>query len=87
MVANIHMINFAPHLASFRERDRAVRFSYQLQGQGFPAFFREQQIQGEYWFRVYVGPYQQRSQAQQASREVQAKGLGNYFFISRINNG
>jgi len=78
---------FGVHVASFRQLSLAESMIRRLNANGFTAFFQRKSVDGEIWHRVYLGPFSQRSRAQQASREVQEKGLASYFFITRLGQG
>jgi cell division septation protein DedD len=80
------LAGYAVHLASFVRDTRAKKFTSELNRRGYPAFYHKKQIDGDTWFRVYVGPYPRRDQAQDASKDVQDKGLGSYFFIAKFGD-
>ena len=51
------------HVASFREAQRAAVEADYLEQKGFDVAVRETDVQGQTWFRVFVGEYATREEA------------------------
>ncbi len=78
---------FAVHVHSFRGMDRANADIAVLRKSGFPVFFRDAQVQGQLWQRVYVGPYSSMAAAQEAVRRLHEQRVATYAMIVRLGHG
>ncbi|MDD3643264.1 MAG: SPOR domain-containing protein, partial [Candidatus Krumholzibacteria bacterium] len=58
--------HFAVHVASFRETQRAGRETDYLEKHGYVASIREADVKGVTWYRVLVGEYRTREEANAA---------------------
>ncbi len=55
--------------------ENAEAFADELEAQGYPASIRETVVEGETWYRVRVGEFPNRSQAEQFAGEMVDAGL------------
>lgn len=75
---------FTVNVASFRERVRAERLMNELKGKGYKAFVAEAPIpQKGTWYRVSVGHFPSREEAQAFGRTVKEKE-GIDFFVRKL---
>lgn len=67
------------HVSSFKSRENAAKEAQSLKEAGHEAFFREQSISGETWYRVYLGGYATEEEARAAGRSLKRNGTISYF--------
>lgn len=63
------------HVASFREKKNADQDVKRLKGYGQDASFAEDKAQGETWFRVFIGPYDNEGLAGRVGEVLRKKGV------------
>ncbi|MHB8078577.1 MAG: AAA family ATPase [Candidatus Krumholzibacteriia bacterium] len=78
---------YAVHVHSFHDMNRVKVDIAAFQKAGFPVFFREVQVEGQLWQRVYVGPYGSLPAAQEAARRLHEQGVATYALIVRLGHG
>jgi general secretion pathway protein A len=72
------------HVASFRQSDGAQNFTNRLVKKGVEAEFRSiVSERGETWYRVYVGPFLDRSEANQAAYTMKENGVIDFSRVTR----
>lgn len=66
--------------AAFRERPAAINLIHRLKKKGYPAYLLAVGTRGqETWYRVRLGPYTTRAQAENVARRLKAEErLGSY---------
>lgn len=71
---------YALQVAAFRERPAAVHLIHRLEKKGYPAYLLAIATKGqETWYRVRLGPYTTRAQAEDTARRLKAEErLGSY---------
>ena len=78
-------------VASFRERDRAESLQKNILEAGYQAFLERAPLEnGEFTYRVRVGPYAELNHAQGASRDIESKSGFRAIIVpapSRVING
>ncbi|MFP4037264.1 MAG: SPOR domain-containing protein [Desulfobacteraceae bacterium] len=67
------------HVGSFKARANAAKEVENLKKLGHDAFFREEEISGETWYRVYLGGYDSEKEARAAGEGLKQKGGISYF--------
>jgi len=67
------------HTGSFKEKENAEKTVRELVKQGQKAFFVEEELSGEKWFRVYIGEFKSEKEARGAGAQLKEKGLITYF--------
>lgn len=67
------------HTGSFKEKENAEKTVRELVQHGQKAFFVEEEISGEKWFRVYIGEFRTEKEARRAGTRLREKGLITYF--------
>jgi hypothetical protein len=73
---------FAVHVASFALVERAERLERDLRSRGFSVFVKPKQLADEHvWYRVYLGPYDGRSAAEEAVSTLELDGLLTYYRV------
>jgi DedD protein len=73
------------HLASLRTEAGAREEAARFVGKGFATVLREVEIEGKgRWVRVYVGPFPERKEAEEAAARVRALGLQDYAQVQRL---
>ncbi|HLQ84888.1 MAG TPA: SPOR domain-containing protein, partial [Salinisphaeraceae bacterium] len=60
-------------VASFGKRDNAQALEQEL-GADFPTFHARAQINDQTWYRVRVGPFASRAEAENVAGELRAQG-------------
>ncbi len=65
---------WAVQVGSFTSQDNAERLSATLKGRGYRAFVTRANEQGKTFYRVRVGPEQERSRAEALARRLQNEG-------------
>ncbi len=75
---------YAIQVAAFRERPAAMNLIHRLEKKGYPAYLLAVGTRGqEIWYRVRLGPYTTRTQAEDTARRLKAEErLGSY--IARL---
>ncbi|MGA1794595.1 MAG: SPOR domain-containing protein [bacterium] len=74
------------HVGSFQSWNNATDSVKQLGGMGLPTVVRGVEIpQSGYWYRVYVGPFSVRLDAELMGREIRQKRVSDYAKIIRKN--
>jgi cell division septation protein DedD len=76
---------YAVQVAAFRDRPAAVNLIHHLKEKKYPAYLLTAGTGSqETWYRVRVGPYATRAQAEDAARALKAKErLGSYIAFDR----
>jgi len=66
--------------AAFRQRPAAINLIHRLEKKGYPAYLLAVGMRGqETWYRVRLGPYTTRTQAEDVARRLKAEErLGSY---------
>jgi cell division septation protein DedD len=78
---------FTVNVGSFRERGRAERLMSELKAKGYEAFVAEVTIpQKGAWYRVSVGKFPSRDEAQSLARTIKEKE-GMDFFVRELREG
>ncbi|MBN2125271.1 MAG: SPOR domain-containing protein [Deltaproteobacteria bacterium] len=67
------------HVASFKEQPNAVKKTDALKAAKCKAFFVEEKISGERWYRVYVGRFPSEQAARKRGAELADMGIISYF--------
>jgi cell division protein FtsN len=80
-----HAGGFAVHVASFQEIGRADREIEYLERRGFGARIIETDVKGTHWFRVIVGDFATREEAERARIELLAIKQISYARIIEVN--
>jgi len=75
---------FYVHVSSFRELARADLFAADCAAGALPPRIRDVSIDGQLWYRVYVGPYGNQEAAQEAEASVKEHRLSTWTMIVRI---
>ncbi len=78
---------FYVHVSSLPSRDDAQREARRMAGDGRPTVLRQVDL-GEKgtWWRVYLGPYGVRSDAESAASEAKTAGITDYTQIHRLTS-
>lgn len=72
------------HVSSFREVKKATQFAQNLQQLGLKAIVRgEEVVNLGFWYRIYLGPFYSRLEAELESRELRKKGTIDYAAIHK----
>jgi len=74
-------IQYAIHVASFRDKNRAERQVTHIAQSNFPAFFKPVDVGGQIWFRVYVGKYSDIEEAKATKSSLTEKQIISYSSI------
>lgn len=67
------------HVSSLKQKKNAEKTVQMLQTYGDRSFFITQKILGESWFRVYIGEFDDKSQARALGKRLQDKRLISYY--------
>ena len=76
----------AIQVSAFRDIGRAHELISELKNRGFPAFTPKQSRNKDSWYRVFVGPFHDREQANSISEELQQKGFSKGF-LTNLGSG
>jgi cell division septation protein DedD len=68
-------VQFTVHLASFKEKANADRSLASLKSKGVPAFLTRIELDQTAWYRLMVGRFPTRGEAEAYGRELRQKGL------------
>jgi septal ring-binding cell division protein DamX len=79
-------VSYVVHVCSFRTPQRVASFRRLLNDEGVPVFDQRVVIDGEPWFRVFLGPYPDNETAQRAVDSVMQDGLIRYYRILRFED-
>ena len=72
------------HVGSLRSEGKAIQYAQKLQKEGLNTVVRGTDIPKKgYWYRIYVGPFFSRLEAELKSRELKKKGLTDYAAIHK----
>ena len=72
---------FYVHVSSFRDLSRADVFATECAAHALPPRIRDVIIEGQRWYRVYVGPYGHEAAAQEAAASVKEQKLSSWTMI------
>jgi cell division septation protein DedD len=67
------------HTGSFKEKENAEKTVRELVKHDQKAFFVEEELSGEKWFRVYIGEFKSEKEARRSGAQLKEKGLITYF--------
>ena len=67
------------HVNSFKQKANAEKKVKMLEKHGYKAFFLEEEISGENWFRIYIGEYDNEKGARKIGLELKKRGIISYF--------
>lgn len=70
-------IQFTVHLASFSEKNNADRSLAKLKSAGVPAFVSMTEVNSKIWYRLMVGRFANREEAEKYGRKIEEKGLNS----------
>lgn len=72
------------HVGSFRAENKAIQFSQDLQKMGLETVVRGEEITDKgFWYRIYIGPFYSRLEAELESRDLKGKGIVDYAAIHK----
>jgi len=75
---------FAVHVASFATLERVERRRRELNQVGFPVFYLLMEVDGQWWYRLYVGPYPDRGTALTVSGQIIEQNLASYIRVASL---
>lgn len=67
------------HVSSYVVKIQAEDEVHRLEKHGFDAFFAQEEVSGERWFRVYIGPFPDEQHARRMGSELREKRLISFF--------
>ncbi|MBI9076643.1 MAG: SPOR domain-containing protein [Desulfatibacillum sp.] len=70
---------FELQVGAFQEQDGAVETLVSMQDKGFPAFMRKDEEQGKVWYRILLGPFERRTDAESTLDNVRANAAPDAF--------
>jgi hypothetical protein len=72
------------HVGSFRAEKKAAQFAQDLQKMGLETLVRGEEITDKgFWYRIYIGPFYSRLEAELESRELKGKGIIDYAAVHK----
>lgn len=71
------------HVGSYRTVERAQRHVASLLTRGYQTKIYRVQIEGEAWYRVYLGPWESMQDAYEAESELRSDGLVSWTMVVR----
>jgi hypothetical protein len=71
--------SFELQVGAFHEEDGAVETAASMHKKGFSAFVRKDEEQGSVWYRVLVGPFSDRNEAESTLARVRESGTQDAF--------
>ncbi len=74
------------HVSSFLTEDRADQLSRRLQDDSIGISVRKVEVNEQLWYRVYLGPFGHRQDAENEAQKMAKSGLISYFQIMKINS-
>ena len=67
------------HVSSYKHNKNAEEYVQKLKDNGFQAATILEDVQGESWFRVYMGEFKNENKARKIGSKLKEKGLISYF--------
>lgn len=75
------------HVGSFKERENAVKSVASFGKMGQKAFFVEEGVARDRWFKVYIGEFAEVKDAKKAGVDLKERGAVSYFKIIGFDRG
>lgn len=72
------------HISSFRTSGPARATVSRFESRSQSALFKSVKLDGEYWYRVYLGPFSSRNDAQIAAERLRQEGQIEYFMVTTL---
>lgn len=69
------------HVSSFRAADHADAVAQRFAAEGVPATVRSKTVRDALWFRVYLGPFATREEAERSAGRLRDQGKVTYFKV------
>jgi len=79
-------INYYLQTGTYSNKVHAEGETHRLKKHGFTSFFREKEIAGKKWFRVYIGTFKDEQEAQGRGSELLRKGVISYYKPRRFDS-
>jgi len=67
------------HVSSYKHKKNAEEYVQKLKGHGFQVVTILEDVQGESWFRVFMGEFENENKARKFGTKLKEKGLISYF--------
>jgi cell division septation protein DedD len=75
------------HVGSFKERENAAKSVASFGKMGQKAFFVEEGVARDRWFKVYIGEFAEVKDAKKAGADLKERGAVSYFKIIGFDRG
>ena len=76
---------YSAHVASFRDQARADRYFEHFKAQAEPCFIKVVTTgEGKVWYRVYLGPFEEREEARRAAQSLKDAEEIDYFRVLKM---
>ncbi len=79
--------SYSLHVSSFKKKSLAEKEVRRFSKPGHRAEISEEMVNGEIWFRVYLGPFRNKAEAQAAAAELKKDKIISYYRLSKRDQG
>ncbi len=79
-----HDVKIVLHFSSCLLKVHAEAEAHRLEKHGYSAFYQEEEILGQRWFRVYIGDFRDKQEALKVGLELKEKRIISYFNPRKI---
>lgn len=77
--------NIILHVNSFESESKAYNEIHRLEKHGFNPFYQEKVVSGQLWFRVYLGPFNNKREAIKVGSKLRGKAIISHYKLGKLD--